>query len=88
LPLQADDRTLRRLEQKKRTKQSQRQVVPLVDEEILSVCNVMTTPPLLMVASSLDGEGFYRSGIPFSSGSSNGGFWFKKIENALSFNGD
>jgi EAL domain-containing protein (putative c-di-GMP-specific phosphodiesterase class I) len=30
----------------------------------------------------------FESGIPFSGGSSNGGFWSRKSENALSFNGD
>ena len=30
----------------------------------------------------------FEDGIPFSGGSSNGGFWPRKVENALSFNGD
>jgi hypothetical protein len=34
------------------------------------------------------GKAFAEGGIPFSGGSSNGGFWFRNVENALSFNGD
>jgi hypothetical protein len=36
----------------------------------------------------LSGQVFVEGGIPFSGGSSNGGFWSGKVENALSFNGD
>jgi hypothetical protein len=34
------------------------------------------------------GQAFVDGEIPFSGRSSNGGFWSRKIENALSFNGD
>jgi hypothetical protein len=33
-------------------------------------------------------QAFVEGEIPFSCGSSNGGFWSRKVENALSFNGD
>jgi hypothetical protein len=33
------------------------------------------------------GQAFVEGEIPFSGGSSNGGFWPTKVENALSFNG-
>ena len=33
------------------------------------------------------GQAFVEGKIPFSGGSSNGGFWPRKVENALSFNG-
>ncbi len=34
------------------------------------------------------GQALVEGGIPFSGGSSNGGFWSRKVENALSFNGN
>ncbi len=34
------------------------------------------------------GQALVEGGIPFSGGSSNGGFWSRKVENARSFNGD
>jgi hypothetical protein len=33
-------------------------------------------------------QAFVEGEIPFSAGSSNDGFWSRKVENALSFNGD
>jgi hypothetical protein len=43
---------------------------------------------LLSTTGHWAGQAFVEGEIPFSGGSSNGGFWSKKVENALSFNGD
>jgi hypothetical protein len=46
-------------------------------------------PQLVMQrARVLGAQAFAEGEIPFSGRSSNGGFWSRKIENALSFNGD
>jgi hypothetical protein len=42
---------------------------------------------LLSMTDHWAGQAFVEGKIPFS-GSSNGGFWSRKVENALSFNGD
>ena len=43
---------------------------------------------LLSMTGHWAAQAFVEGEIPFSGGSSNGGFWSKKVENALSFNGD
>ena len=43
---------------------------------------------LLSMTGHWAGQAFVEGEIPFSGGSSNGGFWSKKVENALSFNRD
>jgi len=43
---------------------------------------------LLSMTVRWTGQAFVEGEIPFSGGSSNGGFWSRKVENALSFNGD
>jgi hypothetical protein len=43
---------------------------------------------LLSMAAHWAGQAFAEGEIPFSGRSSNGGFWPRKVENALSFNGD
>jgi hypothetical protein len=42
----------------------------------------------LLSMTPLRALAFAESEIPFSGRSSNGGFWFRNVENALSFNGD
>ncbi len=42
----------------------------------------------LLSMTSLGAQAFAEGEIPFSGRSSNGGFWSRKVENALSFNGD
>jgi len=43
---------------------------------------------LLSTTGHWAGQAFVEGEMPFSGGSSNGGLWSKKVENALSFNGD
>jgi hypothetical protein len=43
---------------------------------------------LLLMTGHWAGQAFVEGEIPFSGGSSNGGFWSRKGENTWSFNGD
>jgi hypothetical protein len=43
---------------------------------------------LLSMTDHWAGQAFVEGEILISGGSSNGGFWPRKVENALSFNGD
>jgi len=43
---------------------------------------------LLSMTGHWTAQAFVEGEIPFFGRSSDGGFWFRKVENALSFNGD
>jgi hypothetical protein len=47
------------------------------------------TPSRTTLSMTVDrtGQAFVEGEIPFSGRSSSGGFWSRKVENALSFNG-
>jgi hypothetical protein len=83
---------LRKLKGRSRTRMSHHQI-PRLDGDQAERCggNLPFAGCLMALLSTTGhwaGLAFVEGGIPFSGGSSNGGFWSRKVENALSFNGD
>jgi hypothetical protein len=67
--------------------------IPQLDGDQPERCdgNLPFASRLMALSSMTDhwaGRAFVEGEIPFSGRSSNGGFWSRKVENALSFKGD
>jgi hypothetical protein len=66
--------------------------IPRLDRDRLERCdgNLPFAGRLIALLSMtpLVAQAFAEGEIPFSGRGSNGGFWSRKVENALSFNGD
>jgi hypothetical protein len=82
----------RKLKGRARTRMSHNQI-PRLDGDQAERCDgnlpfTSRSMALLSTTGHWAGQAFVDGKIPFSGGSSNGGFWSKKVENALSFNGD